>query len=109
MSLDNLNEVDVIGIDNETGVVTLAIADDWSWDEEEDHLRALQDKINIYLSFVESNEIYETYPNAMGRDVEIKIYAKYPLPEIARRFVDQAFEIVSEAGFRLVVSTEALK
>jgi len=106
MSLDNLHEVDAIGVDNETGFVSLAIIDYWSWDEEESHLRALQDKINIYLSFVESNEIFETYPDAIGRDIEIKIYAKYPLPDIAKRFVEQASIIVSDAGFRLVSSTD---
>lgn len=101
MSLERLNEVDAIGIDNETGYVTLAIIDDLDWEDADNHLSLLQEKINVYLSFVESGEIYESYPEAIDRKVEIKIYAQHDLPNMAIDFIKTASKIISDAGFIL--------
>lgn len=61
----------------------------------------LQEKINSYLAFLESGEIYETHPKAHGKKIEIKVIGKYALPDDARGFYERARSIVSGAGFLL--------
>ncbi|MGE5329368.1 MAG: DUF6572 domain-containing protein [Deltaproteobacteria bacterium] len=101
MSLEKINEVDAIGIDNQTEAVVLSIIDDLDWEEEKNHLILLQEKINVYLSFIESGEIFEVYPDAKDRNIEIKIFTGYEFPEIGIEFLNKALEIVEEAGFKL--------
>lgn len=101
MSLEKLSEVDAIGIDNETGYVTLFIFDNLDWEDEERHLRLLQEKLNVYLSFVESGEIFESYPEAKGRQIELKVRAEHDFPQIAVDFMRIASGVISDAGFVL--------
>lgn len=67
MSLDRFREIDAIGIDNETGFVTLVIADDMDWSDESGHLVALQDKVYAYPDFVESGEVDQNYGSSLFR------------------------------------------
>ncbi len=59
----------------------VSIADHLEWDNRE-HLLALQEKINNYLSFIESGEIYEARPDARDQSIEISIMCKFT-PETA--------------------------
>jgi hypothetical protein len=72
MTVENTSTVDAVGTDKETGEVRLSIFDHLPWDTE--HLRLLQDKINVYLGFIESGEIYVSYPNAKGRPLVIDVH-----------------------------------
>lgn len=101
MAIHNTNEVDAIGIDKETGYVTLAIIDSLDWKDEEEHLSLLQEKLNLYLSFIESGEIYSAYEQAEGRDFEIKIHFKHDISQSCKDFLGKASEIISEAGLFL--------
>jgi hypothetical protein len=101
MSIEQPKTIDAIGVDNETGITKLAIIDDLDWEDEGKHLTILQDKINLYLGFIESGDIYESYPDSKGRNLEIKIYSKYDIPEIGIKFINKAYEVITEAGFTL--------
>ena len=101
MSIEDKDKIDSIGVNKDTAMVTLAITDHLNWENEYEHLIMLQEKINLYLSFLESGEIYESYPIAKGKNIEIKIYAKYDLTEKAEEFLNFAYAKVVEAGFNL--------
>jgi hypothetical protein len=102
MSVDQTNVVDFIGVDNETGNVVLTITDHLMWSEgDNEHLLLLQEKLNSYLSFVESGELLETYPNAEGRAVLIDVVCKYPLSQQAQDFCNKAAQIIEGAGMKL--------
>lgn len=94
-------ETPAIGIDNSTGYITLAIIDSTDWQDEQQHLILLQEKINIYLSFIESGEIYESYPDAKDRDIEIKIYFKHNITNNCEQFLSKAADVIKRAGFVL--------
>ncbi|GAB2915211.1 hypothetical protein GCM10027093_62270 [Paraburkholderia jirisanensis] len=67
MSILDTNVIDVVGIDTPNGIVRSAISDHLGWDEaEHDHLVLLQDKINTYLVYLESGQVYENNPNSKG-------------------------------------------
>ncbi|MBT2321077.1 hypothetical protein J7E62_01725 [Variovorax paradoxus] len=61
----------------------------------------------MYLGFIESGEIYLSYPNPKGRPLVIDLFTKFRPTEDAARFLKQA-EAVSEnygASLRQAPST----
>ena len=68
----------------------LTIVDSWSWDNEREHLLALQEKLNTYFEFVESGQVYEAYPSAIGKSLRIDIVTRYSLPLAAQDFLGKA-------------------
>ena len=87
MSVEQIDRVDLIGVELDSGDVVLTISDHLDWKEsDESHLLLLQEKINTYLSFVESGEILESYPSAEDRNVIISVVGKYPLSALAQEF-----------------------
>jgi hypothetical protein len=98
------NQVDIIGINKESGICTLTIVDSLEWSDENDHLLLLQEKINTYLSFIESSEVYSSYSPAKDKDFEINIRFQNSIPGSCERFLQQASQIVSDAGFALTYS-----
>ena len=102
MSIEQTKVVDAIGVDDLSDEVILTITDHLKWGGDSDeHLLLLQEKINTYLSFIESGELIGSYPDAKGRIVVINIVWKYPLNEEAKGFIEQFKSIVDSAGISL--------
>ncbi|SDO04833.1 hypothetical protein SAMN04487897_107188 [Paenibacillus sp. yr247] len=99
MTLENANELDSIGLDKVTGEVNLTIKDDVDWNDIQLHLSLLQEKINTYLSFIESGEIDSSYPKSINKRKKITIYFKHQVCDEAIEFLTQANQIVIDAGF----------
>lgn len=107
MSVDQSGTIDIIGIDEASGDVWLTISDHLPWSENEGgHLILLQEKINAYLRFVESGEVYKKIPSARGRPVVINLVGKFPLSEKAEVFISRARAAVEIAGFKLRFSNK---
>ncbi|HEF1904183.1 TPA: hypothetical protein R9Y97_003511 [Bacillus cereus] len=64
MSILDKNKIDGIGKSMGENKLALMIADHLDWENELQHLALLQDKINAYVSFIESGQIYSVYPDA---------------------------------------------
>ncbi|MEO0639419.1 MAG: DUF6572 domain-containing protein [Bacteroidota bacterium] len=101
MSIVQTNVIDAIGIDEQSNYVILTISDHLAWDDTESHLQLLQEKLNSYISFYESGEIFHTYPLAIDKDLVIQIIGKYRLNSEGLSFFNQAKRIVSEAKIEL--------
>ena len=76
MSIDQRNVIDFIGTRHTDGRCTLTISDHLPCDDPE-HILKLQDKLNDYLAYIESGEIYKVRPDAKGREIEIEVVCKY--------------------------------
>lgn len=100
MAIDNPEVIDAISI-NDADETVLTITDHLDWNDEKEHLLLLQDKINTYLGFIESEEIYESYPKARGRKIVIEIVSQLPLSEGAGNFLKSANAVIKEAGVEL--------
>lgn len=88
MSITESNTVDGIATDQTTNRTILLVSDHLDWSNEHQHLILLQDKLNAYLSFIESEQVYSAFPDARGTDgfiVEIK--CKYEPTENARKLL----------------------
>ena len=99
MSLEESNKIDIINTDNSANEVVLTITDHFDWVDVENHLLKLQEKINTYLSFIESGEIYEAYTNAKGKEIVIQVLYKFVLVQEAIDFYQAVSDIVEGAGF----------
>ena len=58
MSIEQSDKIDFISI-TKSGKVQLTISDHLEWNNEEMHLLILQKKINAYLDYIQSEQIFE--------------------------------------------------
>ena len=102
MSIEDTQTVDAIGTESD-GTVVLTISDHLEWNDE--HFYLLQEKINSYLSFVESGEIYETYATAKDSDIKINLVCKYQPTTEGASFLSKCTQIITQAGFKFGYET----
>lgn len=100
-TVEEINKIDAIGIDNKSNKVILKIFDHLDWQDEHDHLYLLQEKLNSYLRFLESEEVYEAYPAAKGLQLEVSIDFIIKPSANALRFLETASQTLLNAGFSL--------
>lgn len=94
MSVEQTDKIDFISTSPE-GEVVLTISDHLSWDED-GHLSLLQGKINVYLEFIESEQLLEEYPAANERPVVISVYLQFDPPEEAAVFFNHVRNALAE-------------
>src|SRR5260370_4190277 len=79
MTVEETDKVDRLAFDRQNGDVLLVISDHLDWDENEgEHLLALQGKLNTYLVFVDSGQLYAKYPRAVGKKIIFYVVGKVP-------------------------------
>lgn len=98
MSVEQSNVIDFVSTDKEDDIV-LTISDHLEWDAANKHILILQDKINAYLRFLESGEIFEHYPQAKNRKCVIKVVSLHPPSEDGKSFLAAVKNTVEGAGF----------
>jgi hypothetical protein len=101
VSVEQLDVVDVVSIDKNTGHVILTISDHLDWSNTVEHQTVLQAKLNKYLALVESGELLVRYPDARDRPIAIRVVFKYKPDQEGWRFLDRANEVIESAGFSL--------
>jgi hypothetical protein len=105
MSIELTEVVDFATIDKISGDMVLSISDHLAWDGQEmEHLFLLQKKLNAYLRFVESGEVFEKFPETLGRNVVIDVVGQFPLTENASRFIEKASAATRASGIALKFS-----
>lgn len=87
MSVENKEVIDFISIDR-LNRVALTISDKLEWDNKQDHLLILQDKINAYLEIIENGQIYEIYPDAVNKNFVIQVAMKHRPNKKAKEFLE---------------------
>lgn len=100
MSVAEAGVIDMWGIpDWDMSKIELVISDHLGWEPEEEmeHLLMLQEKINAYISFIESGEINTAIPSAAGKTPIIRVVGKYALSKQAEAFIDRVTEVLSDA------------
>ena len=90
MAVDNASQIDAIANDKENACLVLLITDHLNWDNEFEHLKILQDKINAYVAFIESEQYDEIYPNADFKMAMIEIHFKYDITDSCQKFLQVA-------------------
>jgi hypothetical protein len=100
MTIEQLDEIDIITNDEALEVLTLVISDHVEWDEKNEKLFLLQEKLNKYLSFLESGEVYEKYPKIKHGNFLISLVCKYRPAGEGVKFLSLAQTAIEGAGFK---------
>ena len=85
MSIFEAEVVDSIGVVE--GNLELLVIDTLDWKYENEHLEMLQDKINNYLTFLESKQYVEKYGDDFVKKI-ISIHFRYTLTANAIKFLN---------------------
>ena len=102
MTVEDNDKIDRLAFVHKNGDVLLVVSDHLDWHENEgEHLRALQGKLNTYLEFVESGQLYAKYPRAIGKRVIFYVVAKFPLSDEASKFYRLAGKAIQDYGYSL--------
>ena len=99
MSVEQTSVVDFIGTSKDEHEVILTVADHLEWDAENKHLLLLQEKLNSYLRFIESGEIFDSYPSAKGKRIGINVCALHAPEGDALEFLARSKNTIEKAGF----------
>lgn len=108
MAIDNPNVIDGVAIDKERNALVLLLTDHLAWEGEDalsefDHLNLLQNKINAYISFLESGQHKENYPAENLSMAIIEIHFKYSITENCEKFLNIVNNQLKELG--IVIET----
>ena len=88
MSVMESNTIDAMGVNKEKNELSLLLTDHLDWEYEPEHLLFLQEKINAYISFVETKQYKETYPENAFDMFIIEIHFKHDITEGCFKFLD---------------------
>jgi hypothetical protein len=102
MTVEDIDKVDRLAFNRNNGDALLVISDHLDWDENEgEHLLVLQGKLNAYLEFVESGQLYIKHPRAIGKKIIFYVVGKFPLSEEASKFYRLARKAIQDYGYSL--------
>lgn len=106
MAIDNPSIIDGMAMDNENNAIVLLLTDHLPWNGENElsefeHLNLLQDKINAYISFLESRQYEETYPEEQISFAVIEIHFKYDITENCEQFLNAVQNQIGQLGIKI--------
>lgn len=94
MSLKNTYTIDRMGQGENTGIVYLYLDDNYPWGKEAEHLKLLEDKINAYLTFIQSNQGKDSFDFVAGYAIDITF--KFPPTKNAIALMEETKRIAEQ-------------
>ncbi|RME29062.1 MAG: hypothetical protein D6798_01040 [Deltaproteobacteria bacterium] len=95
MSVQDRGTIDYLAIESGSGRVVLAISDHLDWTEPKQHLYVLQEKLNTYISFVESGQVWEEASTRAGKEITsggsevvVRVFLRHEPPQLFHDFLD---------------------
>lgn len=101
MSVIETDKIDGMGKSKKNEELILLITDHLDWENEQEHLLTLQNKINSYLGFIESKQYEETYPNDIFENCVIEIHFKNGMSENCLKFLDVVANQVEQFNIKI--------
>ena len=98
MSVLENDRIDGIALDEANRCLRLLITDHLDWSNEYQHLVALQEKINAYISFCEEEQYQEIYKDAEIRYAVFEIHFQNEPTDTAIAFLERVQQQLTEMG-----------
>lgn len=76
LNFERTNTIDGVALSKEDSKLILLLADGMDWHDETKHLLLLQEKLNNYIAYIESEQYVENYPDAKTIEIQIKFLFK---------------------------------
>lgn len=105
MAVDNASIIDGMALDTGSKALVLLITDHLPWQgkdapSEYDHLLLLQDKLNAYISYLETKQYEAQYSEEIERAV-IEVDFQYDIPENCKKFLNVVQKQVGQHGITI--------
>ncbi len=101
MSVEKTNEIDAAATEKNGKKLCLAIFDSMDWSELEKHLLILQDKINAYISYIQSHQYEESFGSKIKEfEIIIKFADKAPIE--CEKFISVANKQLKKSKINIV-------
>jgi hypothetical protein len=98
VAIDSPNTIDIMS-ESPVGEVVLTVSDHLDWIDTKHHQVVLQDKLNCYLRFIESGEVFEHRPRAHHSRIVISVVGQFEPDLDGKAFIEAAKAIIERAGF----------
>jgi len=105
MSITEPQKIDIVATKPGSAIVKLVIADHLAWENFDDHTRALQEKINTYLEFIESGQLHKLEDTNVPEHPEVHIILAaqhFPSPE-GESFLAQVREFLASLSIHFEI------
>ena len=97
-----VNKVDGMAKSKDGNKLALLIIDELDWEEEDEHLVFLQEKINAYIDFIESKQYNETYSDDVFDGYMIQISFRFEASEKCKQFLEVASHQVQNLNITIM-------
>ena len=105
MSVKDPDIIDGIGIEKETNTLVLLAVDPFDWKvQEHEHLKAIQQKMNTYVYYIEKKKYSEKYPDRDFDGFRIELVFKYQYTDAGERFLASGKKQLKNRGIELLYS-----
>ena len=105
MTIEETEKVDIVALPEDRQEVILLVADHLPWPGDErgklEHVWMLQEKLNTYIQYVESGDLFLEFPNARDRRVVIVVGHKYQIPQDMEQLIKKMGALLADAGIDL--------
>ena len=104
MSVVDNKTIDAVALTDDKKGVVLLITDHIDWEEEYQHLLMLQEKINIYISFLEEKQYEDIYHEDDIAYGIIEIHFLYNITSNVEKFLQSVQNQIAELGIKIQYS-----
>ena len=95
MGLEHPAVLDAFAHDKRRDTLVLAMYETRPWTGEEAHILQLQEKLNAYASFILDGEMAESFPQFVGKQVEVQLRTRHQPDPLTLGFLNQAKDQLS--------------
>ena len=95
MGLEHPAVLDAFAHDKRRDTLVLAMYETRPWTGEEAHILQLQEKLNAYASFILDGEMAESFPQFVGKPIEIQLRTQHQPDPLTLGFLNQAKDQLS--------------
>lgn len=88
MSVVESDKIDGIATSDDGKTLIILLSDHLDFEDEKNHLLILQEKINAYLGFIQSEQYSDIYPDKNFENIIIEIYFKHKVSDECKKFID---------------------
>lgn len=109
MSVIEVDKIDAMGISKDGKGLILMLADHLDWIDEVNHLLMLQNKINSYLEYIESNQFLDIYPDVNFKYYVIEVHFKFQITNNCIKYIDVINKQLEIYKIKVVENVDATK
>jgi hypothetical protein len=99
----NPSVIDFVARDPETGDYILVMFEGRAWDDSPERCLQIQTKVNAYLAFILDGQMRESYPDSIGKAVQLELHCLYEPSEYVLRFMTQLARELALHGLSIAV------